>query len=85
MAAALAPFFQQVIATHSQHPRAMAAPAVREAFSKYGIETKTADDTVEAISLARSNAGEQDLICISGSLFVVAEALACLRPAGQRL
>ena len=71
----LVPLFSRVIVTHSAHPRAMAtAPLVAE-FSRYGVEVQTTEDVLSALRLALTLVGEQGLICVTGSLFVVAEAM----------
>jgi len=71
----LFPLFDKVIVTRSRHPRAMApAPIVAE-FASHGVETQVVDDVPSALSLALNMAGAQDLICVTGSLFVVAEAI----------
>jgi len=71
----LMPFFSEVIVTQSKHPRAMAADQLQAVFKGYGVETQLAETVPEALSLAISLAGTQDLICIAGSLFVVAETI----------
>jgi len=71
----LVPLFKDVIVTRSIHPRAMAvAPLVAE-FRKYGIEARAAEDILSALRLALSLTGKKDLICVTGSLFVVAGAI----------
>ena len=71
----LAPLFNQVIATRSSHPRAMAtAPLVAE-FSRHNVPAQAADDISVAMRRALSLASEKDLICVTGSLFVVALAM----------
>jgi dihydrofolate synthase/folylpolyglutamate synthase len=71
----LVPLFDEVIATHSIHPRAMpTAPIVAE-FRRQGVEARETDDIANALPLALSIAGEKDLICVTGSLFVVAGAI----------
>jgi dihydrofolate synthase / folylpolyglutamate synthase len=71
----LAPIFNKVIVTRSNHPRAQAtAPLVAE-FRQRGIDTQATDDIADAIPLALTTAGENDLVCITGSLFVVAGAI----------
>ncbi|MCX6003129.1 MAG: bifunctional folylpolyglutamate synthase/dihydrofolate synthase, partial [Chloroflexi bacterium] len=73
--AELVPTFDKVIVTRSIHPRAMpTAPIVAE-FKKYGIEAEQADDVSIALSLALKLAGVGDMICVTGSLFVVAGAI----------
>jgi len=71
----LAPLFDKVIATHSIHPRAMpTAPVVAE-LGRQGVKAQTTEDISIALPLALSLAGEKDLICVTGSLFVVAGAI----------
>jgi dihydrofolate synthase/folylpolyglutamate synthase len=71
----LVSLFDKVIVTRSIHPRAMSpAPIVAE-FSKHGVEAQETDYISTALSLALTLAGGKDLICVTGSLFVVAEAI----------
>ena len=75
IASELVPLFNEVIVTRSRHPRAMLpAPIVAE-FAKYGVKTQVMEDVPKALSLALNIAGAQDLVCVTGSLFVVAEAI----------
>ena len=67
--------FDKVIVTRSRHPRAMAlAPLVAE-FAKHGVEAQVVEDVPSALSRALALAGGKDLLCVTGSLFVVAEAI----------
>jgi folylpolyglutamate synthase/dihydropteroate synthase len=50
------------------------APLVAE-FSRHGIEAETTDDISIALRLALTMAKENDLICVTGSLFVAAGAI----------
>jgi dihydrofolate synthase/folylpolyglutamate synthase len=71
----LIPLFNEVIITQSRHPRAMAIAQLQAGFRGHGIETQLAKTVPEALTLAMNIAGTQDLICVTGSLFVVAEAI----------
>jgi len=71
----LAFLFDKVIVTRSHHPRAMALPLLKAEFSRHGIDAQAADTVSEALSLALTLAGTKDLVCVTGSLFVVAEAI----------
>ncbi|MBI4295829.1 MAG: bifunctional folylpolyglutamate synthase/dihydrofolate synthase [Chloroflexi bacterium] len=75
MVAEVAPVFDRVIATHSWHPRALAPEKLVAEFDRHGVQAETSGSVAEAISKAVSMAGKHDLICITGSLFVVGEAL----------
>lgn len=71
----LAPFFSRVIVTHSQHPRAAKTSVLVAEFAKQGVEAEGKESVSSALAHALSIAGEKDLVCVTGSLFVVAEAI----------
>ncbi|MFC1899339.1 bifunctional folylpolyglutamate synthase/dihydrofolate synthase [Chloroflexota bacterium] len=71
----LAPIFDDVIATHSIHPRAMPTSDVIAAFEKQGIAAIATEDISIALPMALTMTGERSLICITGSLFVTAGAI----------
>jgi dihydrofolate synthase/folylpolyglutamate synthase len=67
--------FDKVVVTRSRHPRAMPlAPLVAE-FAKHGVKAQMAGDVSSALSRALALAGDKDLVCVVGSLFVVGEAM----------
>jgi dihydrofolate synthase/folylpolyglutamate synthase len=68
-------FFGKVIVTRSRHPRAMAPRLLEAEFAKHGVKARRAEDVSAALSQALALAGDRDLICVAGSLFVVAEAI----------
>jgi len=71
----LAPVFKQVIITRANHPRA-AFPEVLEAeFHKLGIIPMITENVPAALDAALRLAGKDDLICATGSLFIVGETL----------
>jgi dihydrofolate synthase / folylpolyglutamate synthase len=71
----LAPVFRQVIVTKSLHPRAMGTRPIAEEFLKHGITARQTDDISAAMPLALSLVGENDLLCVTGSLFIAAGAI----------
>jgi dihydrofolate synthase/folylpolyglutamate synthase len=71
----LAPVFDSVIVARSRHPRALPVATIRAEFGRYGIEAQVAEDIPAALAKAVTLAGDQDIICVAGSLFVVAEAI----------
>lgn len=71
----LVPLFDKVIVTRSRHPRAMALEPLIAAFRRRGVEAQAVEAVSEALSLALNMAGARDLVCVTGSLFVVAEAV----------
>lgn len=73
--AELVPLFDEVIVTRSIHPRAMATAPIATEFVRQGIAVRETDDISIALPLALELAGENDIICVTGSLFVVAGAI----------
>jgi dihydrofolate synthase/folylpolyglutamate synthase len=71
----LVPLFDEVIATRTCHPRAMAPSLVVAEFGNHGIEARVVEDVPEALLMALDIAGVRDLICATGSLFVVGEII----------
>jgi len=65
----------QVIVTRTAHSRAAPLSTLAAEFSKRGIKPEIRETVSEAISRALSLADKTDIICVIGSLFVVAEAL----------
>jgi dihydrofolate synthase/folylpolyglutamate synthase len=71
----LAPVFDKVIATRSIHPRSMLTAPISVEFKKHGINVQQTEDISVALPMALRLAGENDLICVTGSLFVAAGAI----------
>jgi dihydrofolate synthase/folylpolyglutamate synthase len=71
----LVSFFDRVIVTRSIHPRAMATATIVAEFARKGVKAEETDDISIALPLALDMAGERDLVCVTGSLFVVAGAI----------
>jgi len=67
--------YPQIIVTRTAHSRAAPLITLAAEFTKRGIEPETRDTVAEATSRALSLADKTDLVCVTGSLFVVAEAL----------
>ena len=71
----LAALFDEIIVTCSQHPRSMKVSLLKEEFLKQGRAVHEAEDVPKAIELARRQAPNNALICITGSLFVAGDAI----------
>jgi len=71
----LAPLFDEVIVTRSIHPRAMDTGTVAAEFTRRGVAVSETDDISVALPMALDRAGEKDMICVTGSLFVAAGAI----------
>jgi len=67
--------FGEVIVTRSRHPRAMATAPIVAELKRCGLKARITGTVAEAVSLALTMAGERDFICVTGSLFVVGEAI----------
>ena len=76
LVAELAPLFNEVIVTRSRHPRALAPAALAAEFARHGVKARLAEDVPSALSRALALAGDKDLVCVAGSLFIVGEAMA---------
>ncbi|MFH1651029.1 MAG: folylpolyglutamate synthase/dihydrofolate synthase family protein [Chloroflexota bacterium] len=84
MVAELAPFPDEVIVTVSRHPRSVKADVLAAAFARHGARAETATDVAGAVKAARARAAKDDLICATGSIFIIAEVLEYLGPAGKK-
>ncbi len=71
----LVPLFDKVVVTRSKHPRALAPALLAAEFTRQQVETQVTEDVPSALSKALALTGDRDLICVAGSLFVVAEAI----------
>jgi dihydrofolate synthase/folylpolyglutamate synthase len=71
----LAPLAHRVIATRSRHPRATKPEVLAGEFSRQGVQAEVAQNVAEAVAEAAGKVGKKDLICATGSLFLVAEVI----------
>lgn len=81
--AELARLTDRVIVTRSSNPRATTTAMLAAEFSKRGITAETTESVASAVDLALAKAKSGDLVCATGSLFVVAEATAYLKGLDQ--
>ncbi len=72
MAEELSKLFKKAVITRSIHPRSMPADKIVKEFSRRGVETTVVANFSEALPVALSIAKENDLVCATGSLFIVA-------------
>ena len=75
MAEELKTFPDRVIVTSSRHPRAVAVELLTEKFSRENIIPEISENVASAVEKALSLAGSGDLVCATGSLFLVAEVM----------
>jgi len=71
----LSPLFDRVFIAVSRHPRALEAEKIQAEFARHDIEAHIAESVATALSRAIETANKKDLICVTGSFFVVAEAI----------
>ncbi|MEE9529049.1 MAG: hypothetical protein V3V88_03250, partial [Dehalococcoidia bacterium] len=71
----LASLSPQVIVTRSLQPRAAFPDDIAAKFSEHGFNPQIAENVFQALTSALSMAKDNDLILVTGSLFVVTEAL----------
>ena len=74
MFAELLPAASSLILTRSSNPRAADPARLSELAKPSETEISIAPDLASALLTARAHAGRGDVICVTGSLFVVAEA-----------
>ncbi|MDX1662904.1 MAG: Mur ligase family protein [Candidatus Promineifilaceae bacterium] len=71
----LLPLAAGVFATRAEHPRAAPLPRIVEEAAALGYEVEATASLSAAVRAARAVAGPEDLICVTGSLFVVGDLL----------
>jgi dihydrofolate synthase/folylpolyglutamate synthase len=71
----LAPLANTVIVTRSRHPRATKPEVLVGEFARVGVKAEVAEDITRAVAKALKRAGRKDLICATGSLFLVGEMI----------
>lgn len=72
--AELAPLSSLAIVTRSRHPRALEPNLLLEELERRGVMSEVVAGVASAVERALSLAGPRDIICATGSLFVIAEA-----------
>ena len=77
----LGPPAEGLIATSARHSRAL--PAEQVAAAADGLPVEVSSNVQEALALARARAARDDLICVTGSLFLVGEALQAAAESGR--
>jgi dihydrofolate synthase/folylpolyglutamate synthase len=76
----LAPLADHIILTRSHNERAASPAMLKEALGQNGKKAEVIEDLKEAIERGVSITGEEDLLCITGSLYTVGEARAHFYP-----
>jgi len=78
MAEILFPLAVRVIATRADNPRSATPDEIREAAARTATEIEDAIDAASAVDRARSLAGSQGVVVVTGSIYIVGEAMRVL-------
>ena len=78
MAEILFPLAERVIATRADNPRSAAPEEIREAASRTATQIEDAADVATALKLARTHARPDAVVVITGSIYIVGEAMRLL-------
>jgi folylpolyglutamate synthase/dihydropteroate synthase len=65
--------------TSTHHPRALEPIRLATEFSNRGIRAEVVENAASAVELALGKAKAGDLICATGSIFIVAEVMEYLK------
>jgi dihydrofolate synthase/folylpolyglutamate synthase len=76
----LFPIAGRVILTHANNPRSASPEEIRQAAARVtrGVDIEDATDTASALDRAQKVAGENGLIVVTGSIYLVGEAMRIL-------
>ena len=78
MAEILFPLAERVIATRADNPRSATPAEIREAAARTATDIEDAVDVPLALGRARSLAGSHGIVVITGSIYIVGEAMRAL-------
>jgi dihydrofolate synthase/folylpolyglutamate synthase len=74
----LFPLAESVIATCAENPRSATPEEIRDAASRTGSEIEVCRDVTSALERARRRAGADGIVVVTGSIYVVGEAMRAL-------
>jgi dihydrofolate synthase/folylpolyglutamate synthase len=74
----LFPLGESVIATCAENPRSATPEEIRDAASRTGSEIEVCRDVTSALERARGRAGADRIVVVTGSIYVVGEAMRVL-------
>jgi dihydrofolate synthase / folylpolyglutamate synthase len=78
MAEILFPLAERVILTHAESPRAAAPEEIREAASRISVDMESTANVGSALDRARALAQAGHLVVVTGSIYIVGEAMRLL-------
>jgi dihydrofolate synthase/folylpolyglutamate synthase len=74
----LFPLAERVIATRPENPRAASPEEIQQAAARTGVEIEAVEDPQRAVERARTLAKAGTVVVITGSIYLVGEAMAAL-------
>jgi len=74
----LFPIAEYVIVTHANNPRSATADEIRQAASRVEMDIREAADVTSALAEAQRIAGPKGLVVVTGSIYIVGEAMQAL-------
>jgi dihydrofolate synthase / folylpolyglutamate synthase len=78
MAEILFPISDRVMATRAENPRSARSDEIRSAAARTSAEIETAPHVAAALAQARASAGSSGVVVVTGSIYVVGEAMRLL-------
>jgi dihydrofolate synthase/folylpolyglutamate synthase len=78
MAEILFPLADRVIATQADNPRAATPAEIRQAARRVSVDIDEAPEVRAALARARATAGTRGLVVVTGSIYIVGEAMRML-------
>jgi dihydrofolate synthase/folylpolyglutamate synthase len=78
MAEILFPLADRVIATQADNPRAATPAEIRQAARRVSVDIDEAPEVLAALARARATAGTRGLVVVTGSIYIVGEAMRML-------
>jgi len=78
IAEVLFPIAERVIVTHADNPRSATVAEIREAARRTSAEIEEAENVVAALEKAERAAGPKGLVVVTGSIYIVGEAMRTL-------
>jgi dihydrofolate synthase / folylpolyglutamate synthase len=73
----LLPLADHILVTRSSHPRAADPESLHRAAAELGYRVESYPGLEEAVGMALKRAAPNDLVCVTGSIFVVGDLLNC--------
>lgn len=71
----LFPLAQRVIATRADNPRSATIEEIRQAAARTAIDIESTDSVAEALEAANNPASPNEVVVITGSIYIVGEAM----------